>query len=232
MQSPSSYNVTSLVALTVPGLITRVQGYFRGSTADRWLQLHDGTVVADLTGAVPMKSYYLPMTAPFSWDFDPGELVVTKGLVVAVSTTEGTLTLSADTMDCFCDVEPQSIIPEDYSVVGDLSTGVDFVTVWPSSSGPKNLYLVDYTNNDAATRYLQMFANDISITGDVPIMQWEVLAGKTLSLNFGTSGLSPFSQSLSANPINRLGCVLKQSSTSGKLTLTFSTASYIRAYYK
>lgn len=231
MLSPKNYGVASAVLSTTGCELIRIQGYLSGST-DKWLQIHDSaTLPADT--AVPKRSYLMQAGMAFSWAWDPGRLVLDNGCTIAISDTEATLTISATTGDLMGELEPTSNIPQDYSVAGDLSTGVDSLAVWNNpvlATSPNTLYRFDFVNNDGATRYLMLFAAEAPADGARPIAQWEVTNGSTLVLSFGDNGLSPMA--VLASGALRRGCCFAQSSTTTTLTATSSAASYMRAYYK
>src|ERR1035437_8207283 len=95
----TSINVASLQVSVEPVSVLRIRGNFKGSTADRWLQFFNSESVPD-DGAVPLiAATPLPMTSPFFMEFEIGALAFNLGCYVCVSTTEGTKTISADTMD-------------------------------------------------------------------------------------------------------------------------------------
>lgn len=118
--SSKIYGNTHLTATAFPAALIRVQGYFRGATADRWLQLFD-TVQTPPDTTVPVKSYSLPQTTPFHWGFEATPLNFANGITVMISTTEGTLTASADTGDILVDFDSAMHVPG-ASVIGDLVT--------------------------------------------------------------------------------------------------------------
>jgi len=124
-------NAASGQVSTLPISVLKVNGYFRGSTADRWLQIFD-SCVAPVNPAVPMYEYPISQTSPFYCEFKNGELHLTEGLFVGVSTTEGTWTTSTDTMDVTVETDFK---PVTTTIVGDKTTTVQTVAVWSQAAG-------------------------------------------------------------------------------------------------
>lgn len=173
------FNVASQVVAgdngsAIPCTLAMVQGYFRGNTADRWLQAFDATALP-ANGTVPVFSYALPQLSPFSWNFQPDMLPFRQGLVFAVSTTEGALTISADTADFIVYLEEYEMrLPVGYSTVGDLTTGVDYLQVYTEATGAaavKKLYQVDVINGTGSPAFLCFFGitTPAPTIGDVPL---------------------------------------------------------------
>lgn len=224
-----AYNVASVVFTKIPTQLTIVQGYFRGATADRWLQIHDATALpAD--GAIPLKSYALPQKSPFSWGWLDSHLPLANGLVVAVSTTEGTLTISTDTMDCFGDIqEYEEQTPFTETSSGDLTTGRNILGVWNVNAGPKRLTSLQWINGEAVSAYMMLFADTNNpADGSAPVIEFPVVAAAgTATYKFGTSGRTMQSQSTAG--VNSYGCIAVVSTTPGVLTRGMSGASNIKA---
>ena len=184
-------SATSLVATRFSGALLRVQGYFNGNTTDLWLQLHDAAQLP-ANGAVPLKSYSLPQTAPFHWGFDPGTLLFSKGLVCAVSTTPTTLTLSADTADFLVDFDSAQHAPGT-SIVGNLTTARETLDVVTTDS---TVYYVDawVTGTPAEDPLYVMLFDGINIaaaSNAVPVAMYVYHAsGKNTKyrFDFGSNG--------------------------------------------
>jgi hypothetical protein len=157
-----SLAVASKVVHTAAVSLAMVQGYFNGSTANRWLQLFDAKALP-ANGTVPLRSWPLYMTAPFEQDFKTDHVSLLDGCVFAVSTTQATLTISADTMDLYVN----GTSPWDNtgaSVVGDYTTtiGVDgLLQIWADSAGPKTLLRLEVVDTAAGgDMYVQIHAGD------------------------------------------------------------------------
>lgn len=152
----SGYGVTNMVASRFPGDLIKVAGYFRG-TSDAWLQLHDAAQLP-ANGAVPLKSYFQPSGSPFSWGFDPTTLGFSKGVIVAISTTEATLTISTDVADFFVDGFSANHVAGT-SVVGDLTTARETLDLFTT---PKVLYKVDVNVVVDEDTYIQLYDKNIA----------------------------------------------------------------------
>lgn len=230
---PTTFGATNMVVATGPCSLVAVRGFFRGTTADRWLQIFDLTALPANT-TVPLRSFQLLQNLDFYKDFNQGPLQLKTGCVIAISSTEATLTIATvatDLGDFSVDVESTGTeLPSGTSTAGDLVTGVDTLIVWAEAAGPKKLIRVNWTNNDAAIRYLMLFANDDWGDGQKPILSWTVGANTALTLTYGDDGLEPFMQTQLG--VRRKGCILLLSSTPTLLTGTSSTVSYLKAIYK
>jgi hypothetical protein len=230
----SSYAVHSKIISTVPCSLFRIQGYFAGATADRWLQLFDSpTVPADDT--VPLRSYLMPKTSAYHWGFEAAPLVTATGLTAVMSSTEVKLTAVAEDCDFCGDYGPNSYVPSAYSVSGDASTGRDELAVWADAgAGADNkLYEVRYENKSGADAYLMLFTA-VPTAGDTPVQVWGPIDDDgVLNLSFGGEGISSFSQDGidDTSGTQHLGCLLYESSTAEVLTATTGNDSFIRAYY-
>lgn len=234
MQTNTFKAATKLAAYPSRCDVIRVQGYYKAA-ADAWLLIFD-SAAEPAANAVPKKSYALPYNAPFSWAFDPGQLALTNGCYVAVSSTEEKYTTVAfNGATTWCDIEvdfiPVSFRASDYSVAGDLTTDVGSLQVWATAAGPKRLFQVDYVNGSGGAAILMLFAHDAPQTGDRPLVGWVVENGASLSLSFGDVGLDPREW---AGANNYKGCTLIESAQTddGTLIDTAVNTSQIRAYYK
>lgn len=250
MNPISVINAASKQVTTHPTSVLRVRGYFRGSSADRWLQFFDAnTAPADGT-APEFAPIPLPQTSPFFAEFEIGAYPFHLGCYVCVSSTESTKTLSADTMDITVELdEPE--YPSGTSFVGDLTSGVTGLQVWNEANGAtsrKKLYSleVDGTNLTGGTQFIQIFATDTVNAGDKPIVSIPIAGGGTATvvngvtvpsvrtgvakLLFGADGTDVFSLDTDAKT-KRVGCTVKISSTAPAYAACNGTAT-IKAEYK
>lgn len=218
---------THYVAKTFPMVLKKVSGNFLGTTADRWLQVHNAKALPADT-AVPVKSYPLSTGAPFAWTTDDEELALSVGCVLAISTTRDTLTISADTADWSVDGFT-AIDDTGWTVAGDYTTGDSELQVWADSAGPKKLKRIEITDvGSADTYYLMLFAHDSPQSGDVPLLQKTLAAGANYDFFFG-DGFVPFRL---ATPLtNNDGCTIGISQTSGTYTPDVDEALAIKATY-
>jgi hypothetical protein len=218
--------VASIQVAIEPVSALRVRGNFNGSTADRWLQFFNSEVAA-AEGAVPLfAAIPLYQTSPFFAEFELGACPFTLGCYACVSSTQGTKTISADTMDITVELDAP-LKQAGVTFVGDLTTGVTGLQVWSEASGvtrQKVLSIeVDGSNLTTAAQHVMIFATDTVNTGDVGIFSLPIAIGGVLTganaLRFG-EGLMPFSH----DTVDRVGCTVKISSTSPKYTAPTGTA--------
>lgn len=228
--------------LSVP-VIQRIDGYMNGtdSSTQYWLMFFSGTAVPADT-AVPLFELQLVGKNGFSWDFSAqGGLDFTKmlslftgalGLIAVISSTSATLTASVATMDIAVTVNEPFLLIAGQSVIGDLTTAVQALTVWSSATGPKKLIHIDAKNNvgGGTIQYLQLFAQSPT-AADIPIMGWSLADAATLTLDFG-QGFSPFLQIAGSPPTTKQGCFLAVSSTAATYTAAAGTPWTIRTFYK
>lgn len=120
------FGATHIVASRLSCEVGNVRGYFRGNTADRWLQLHDASQLPGDT-AVPVWSMPLYQTAYFSWDW-PRLFECQNGAVFAISETEATLTISTDVADFYVD-GTAALVLDAPSIIGDLSNEIEYLDV-------------------------------------------------------------------------------------------------------
>jgi hypothetical protein len=235
MRAQTFNAATKLAVSTVACTLTRVQGYYKAA-ADAWILIFDSPA-EPAANAVPVKSYALPADSPFSWAFDPGELVLNSGCYVAVSSDEEKYTAVAYSADTtFADIEadfgPSSFVPSNCTIAGDLTTNVGTLVPWVNSAANANvrLYQLDYVNGSGAVAYLQVFAKPAS-DGDKPLFSsLGVANGGSISLCFGDDGLPLFSQN--AIGVAAHGCYILESLTAGAYSNPGVGTSRIRAYYK
>lgn len=212
------FGVTSQQVTTHAVHALKIEGQFMGNTADRWLQVHDSAVVPADT-AVPMKQWVIPQASPFFQTFSAGELALTQGLYICISNTDGTKTLSGDTMDLGVELtDPEQ--PSGTSFVGGLVLAVASRQLWQDSAGPKKLFALEVDNTGGADSYIMLFATDTPANGDKPVAQYTLKANAVLTgvnaLRFGTSGRDI--QSIDTAGTLHKGCTVKISTTTGVLT--------------
>jgi len=151
------------------------------------------------------------------------------GLVVYLSSSSGTFTSTAVTMDCEVTFDYYGGQTFGLTQSGDLTTGVNSRTVWADGSNPQNLYAFDAKNNSGSTQYIQLFAHS-PISNEVPLMAWTATNGATISELFGCNGYSPLS--IDSSGTTHKGCVLAVSTDKTKYVGPGGTGWNIRAFYK
>ncbi len=125
--------------------LSRIRGFFNGTSADMYLHLFDTQKGAVADGQVPLRWWPLYKTSPFGEYVE--NYVLTRGMFFIVSTTRATLTAATggSTVDLF--VDGNAFIDDSgwESAVGDYTTNVAGLAVYGSSSGPKRLVRLEVT---------------------------------------------------------------------------------------
>lgn len=222
----TAFNVATLQVSKLLGTVAQIEGYFRGATADRWLQLHD-SCVTPVTGSVPIWQIPIAQTSQFFENLQVNKIYCGEGIFIGVSTTEGTWTASADTMDVT--VFTVDVV-RSATVVGDLTTGVAGLDVWADSSAnsANKLARLQVINGLGVDAYLQVFGASPS-NGDTPIWTLPLTDAATeQTFNFSIGGF-PLLQVTTANIIE-YGCFVRISSTPQTLT-GVAASSNIQATY-
>lgn len=207
--------------------LTRLQGFFNGTTANRWLQLHDAKSTPADT-AVPLRVWPLYTTAPFDQNFQNDPIHLTTGCVLVVSSTQATLTTSADTMDLF--VNGESVVDTTgVSTAGDYSTADEVLQVWADSAGPKTLLRLELTNYDGGSAdYAQIHAGDTPATDKIVASVPAPAGGLSSNHDFGL-GLIPKAV---IDGVTYNGCTVAMSSERWTYEPLVAASYYIKATYQ
>lgn len=187
------FNVSNAQASKHDNIVVKIDGYYRSATALAWLQVFD-SITTPANGAVPLKQEPINGASPFYFEFKRGDLVCYLGCFVGISSTEGTWTASADTMDVsveFSDVD----LPSTVSYAGDLTTQITDLTVWSEAAGlaaRKSLVAleVDGTNlTGQNVLWIMLFATDTINAGQAPLTGciWPIAGGGIAYLNGGVT---------------------------------------------
>jgi hypothetical protein len=217
------YNVSSIQACRHRNSIIKIDGYYRSATAQAWLQVFDNNVAA-ANGDSPLKQEPINGTSAFYFEFKRGELVVYEGCFVGISSTEGSYTALADSMDISIELSDPDL-PATISYIGDLVTPVGLLQAWSEASGiasPKSLVAIEViaTTTD---QYLMVFSYDAAGVGQgIPLAgrTWLIKANVNRTgvnkLNFGEFGMNPFTVDGQNDPspgTKRYGCTIVVSAT-------------------
>lgn len=200
-----------------------------GLAAARFLQVHDA-YAAPADTAVPLKVWPIDTDAQGFKLFDVGELVLTNGLYICISTTEATKTLAsgADDFSTLIVELREAESPSGTTFAGDLTTSDEVLQVWAEAAGPKRLFEIITTNNGGADYYLQIHSSDTP--SDESLVESILIPdGETVRLSFGKDGRE-VSRKVS-DAIAR-GCTLAYSQTSGTYTAVGGNVGPIQAEYK
>jgi hypothetical protein len=207
--------------------LNKVTGFFNGSTATRWLQLHDAKAIPSGGGTVaPLRSWPLYVTAPFEQEFSADPIELVNGCVLVVSTTQTTFTTSVDTMSLF--VNGTSHL--DFSgvtAVGDYTTGAASRTIWATGTANKLVRLeVTKLSNPGTSVYLKLFAKSPA-SGNKPFFQKVIANGDSFDGFF----LTDLEQTFSNTDYN--GCYVAIDATTGAYAGDYAGTDFaIKGTYK
>jgi hypothetical protein len=232
------FDVATQQVTTHPTNVLKVEGFFRGSTSDQWLQLFD-SATAPVADTVPLKSWPITQTTEFYKEFKNGELHLSKGLYLGVSTVEGSFTVSGDHVDLSVELD-KAEEPSGTTLVGDLTSNVLHLDVWTEAAGasaPKRLvsFEVDHLNA-SLDNYVMLFGRVFAniTAGNKPLTEWKVIHGVAYTIDsgapfyFGKDGRDVVQQIAG---VNYSGCCILMSSTPTVYTAA-SDVIHIKAEYK
>jgi hypothetical protein len=213
--------------------VLKIEGQFLGATADRYLQVHDSTVVP-AEGAVPLKQWLINQSSPFFQTFSAGELSLALGLYICVSTTDGTKTLSADTMDLGVELtDPE--VPTGTTYVSDLATAANSFTIWADGAGPHKLLSLQIDGTGLGFDSWVMITAQALSGAPIILDQFHVPIGKTFlglsAVTFGKDGRDLFAVDPSDGSSHN-GCYLYVSKKQGVVTVSAGNNVKIKAEYK
>ena len=204
----TNYNISSVQISALPIKVRQIEGYHKGSSA-AWLQVFD-SCIAPAAGAVPIYQLPLNATAQFAETLQVDDVHFYEGVFVGISSTEGTWTASANTMDLiiFTDTTPLAT-----NAVGDKTTAVNTLQVWSQATGAasaKKLYQLIVKELLGQTQYIYIASTD-SLTSQ-PNFLAVLPANSVVKYLFG-DGLRPFSKVLPST--TNQGCTVWVSTASG-----------------
>ena len=163
-----------------------------GAATTVYIQLHDSRTLP-ANGAVPLKSWPAPAGQTDVYkEFKNGELSFKNGIVAAVSTTQGTLTVGT-VNNKFDSVaiemwNPDPGVVYNTSYVGDETTTINTLQVWTQAAGPNQLYRLIVTEKLGAAGYIYIMADDAATriaSGTRPV---PVAANATVIIELGSNG--------------------------------------------
>jgi hypothetical protein len=212
----TSFAVSSVQVSQLPIQCNQIEGYFKGG-ALQWLQVHN-SCIAPATGAVPLWEMPVNPSAQFQQTLQVDQMNLTEGLFVGLSSTEGTYTASASTMDLTVWTDVAVLTT---NAVGDKTTTQAANTafqVWSSPNISKKLYQLIITDTSGAMNIVQAYG-DAAATIAAPYFTL-ITANATLKQRFG-GGWNFLTLTLAAggNTINT-GCFLVPSGTCTILAIT------------
>jgi hypothetical protein len=150
----------------------------------------------------------------------------TSSVYVAISSTDNVYTSVAVNLQVTVDLEDNNLEIPNQTITGDTTTARDNLTVYTDPNATKELVQFQVTNNLGAIAYLMLFAYSPA-NGDLPIQQWQVGIGSTITERFG--GGWPIQQMTTAYVL-KTGCYLVGSSTTQTLTKTTGTNWNMKAW--
>ncbi len=150
----------------------------------------------------------------------------TLPVYIAISSTDNVYTAVAVNTHVTVDLEDNNVEIPNQTITGDTTTARDNLTVYADPNAAKELVQFQVTNNLGADAYLMLFAYSPA-NGDLPIQQWKVTNGATITERFGAGW--PIQQSTAAYVL-KTGCYLVGSSTTQTLTKTTGTNWTMKAW--
>lgn len=174
---------------SLPIFCKQIEGLYKGAAA-AWLQVHD-SCITPAAGAVPIYELPLNPATQFQETLQVDGLSLQEGLFVGVSSTEGTFTASASTMDVnvWTDVTPIAT-----NIIGDKTTLVGNRQAWAQTVANKRLYSVILTELNGTICYI--YGTALSAVNNFytanPGLLWILKPNQTKKLYFGANGgISP-----------------------------------------
>jgi hypothetical protein len=169
-----------------------------GITDGLFFQVHD-SIVVPAEGSFPVKSW--PAAECAFKDFKIGELNLTLGCYVCLSTTAATKTLAVGGSDLMSILQVEVSTSERpsssaTSIIGDLVTPVSTLQIWSQAVGlsaRQSLLSIELSRSGGnAEAWMMVFASDTVSAGDKPVESFHIPLNKDFSLNggfyFGESG--------------------------------------------
>lgn len=220
-----SYAVASKVVKTFAMSVSRIRGY---SAADGWLQVFDlKAVPASGTGVIPKRSYPIYTTAAFDIMLADEPLDFLIGCTIAMSSTEGTYTALASTMDLFV-TGTSHIDDTDWLTVGDYTINDSVLQVWADADGPKKLVRLEVSDTSSlGPVYVQVHAGDTPATDKI-VASFLMSDAGSVDFFFG-EGFSPLRI---VNGVTYDGCTIAISDSQNTYTAWGADQFPIKATYK
>lgn len=168
--------------------------------SDVWLQVFE-KITEPANNSVPiMASMFIQaQSRNNSIKLPCGGLPINSpGLLLVASSVNEKLTVDVlATLDITALIEEYDSfpIPIDATAAGDLTTGIDHLSVWNEAAAPKSLYGIKVKNNAAAVRYTVIYATDAPAATDKIIHWTKLAANESRFISFGAGGLSPIQKS-------------------------------------
>jgi len=183
---------------------------------------------APVIAAIPLY-----VGAPFYVDESIGSLEFANGIYAAVSSTQETLTLSAQTIDITVEMDVVEE-PAGTTFAGDTTTAVDSLVVYADGLPNTNLFAITAQNNNAGTLYLQLFTSSSPAAGAKPLFEYTFTTGQIRVLKFGKQGIHPRSGTAGNTPSTSTqtqGVYLYGSSTQNSYTASTGGQWNLQAEY-
>lgn len=213
MNSNNFYSVASAQVSYLPVGLLKVEGAFLGTTADRYLQVHN-SCNTPAAGAVPLKQWPIAQNSPFYFELKRGELRCSEGCFIAVSTSSGTYTASADTMDV--NVETIDPVVSGLTKSGDRTTDQgSAVTLWNEATGAggtKRLIRMIISETFGEQSWLYVAAK-LSGSDRRAVFTAELAANETKTFEFGLDFLP---KQTDADGTQHMGCQVGISTTNSQ----------------
>ena len=238
---------TGLLVSTTPVKVFDIEGVCTGGSSNTayYIQILgvapasavSGTTIPlwsrQITGLLGFSFVYRPIGLDTSTMTNPaGGTLATTGanslpVYVAISSTDTVWTSTATATDCTVNYEETYLELVNQAIVGDTTTGRDSLTIWADPNQANRLTQFVVTNNSTAG-YIMLFAYANPANGTLPLQQWAVGNGVTITEKF-SRGI-PFQQG-DASFVPHYGAYLYGSSTTQTLTATSATQWTMQAFF-
>lgn len=244
---------TLLAVSTSPCTIYDIEGYCTGASGSPFFIQILGTAAPSSGVTVPLWSRMIQGGTGFSFVYRPTGIDTANlnlgtgpdtpiganasAVYMAISSTDNVWTSTATATDVSVDYEDTYLETITATKVGPTAT-IDSLTVFADPSPQYRLTEFTVTNNSGATAYLMLFGYAAPAVNSIPLQQWTVANGATITEKLGR-GIT-FQQCKAtllagiATPtdyVPHYGCYLVGSSTTQALTITTGGQWTMLAYY-
>lgn len=216
-----------------PVRVRRIQGW-NNNAASVYIQFHQTPPASYVGGVSTLTASQVPAVKSFvatannGFDYEWVDGLELNELTIGLSTSEVNFTSvgAGAGLDMAVWIDTECAVDSKTFLTGDLTTGVDFRSLWADSvnfAGAR-LFRVDYVNNDGATRWLTLVADVNGSTS--AIFESQVASSGTAAWFFGSNGTYVFT--IDATRTKHYGGVVLQSSVGTSIQVTSSAVSCIR----
>lgn len=216
-----AYAVASKVITTSSAQLLQLSGR-KNAAGDMYLQFHDAKALP-ANGVTPKASFIIYGSAPFQQALSVENMLFANGIVVAVSSTEDTLTISADTVDI--SYQGRQVFDDTGSSTnGDYTSGTNSLEAWLQAAGPKTLLRAEFTalSDAGSVLYAKLFGSETDVVaGTRPLVQLKLRQNTSEDFFFN---FAP-EQKIGTNAL-RKGCFFIIDTTAGGYAADYSGTDY------